>query len=466
MASLLLIFNTINEMNRRLFLELLAMLPLLESCKNTPDEIIPEPTPKGKVIVIGAGAAGMYAAYLLDKEGIDVQILEASNVQGGRMRTLNGFADFPVELGAEEIHGKNSVWYNIVQQSGATFLNNNTTNYIEWDGKVQSEAALKNNTAYQAALKFVETTESYAGTDLSVQALAQKQNLPTQSQNLVNALIGNEYGTSNARLSAKGVGEMNKLWSSGEDNVMVADRSLLNSLERYCKVIIPKIAFNTPVTAIDYSASTIQISTKIGRTYEGVRVIVTVPLPILKAKSITFTPTLPTTKTEAINKIGMDAGMKVILKFKTRFWADDLGSLYTTTRRAPEYWFTSLGRGKDNVLTAFITGEKAAALSNAGKEATIKFLLEDLDALYAGKASQNMDTHYFMDWAKEPYILGAYSYPALGGGIKHHQELAKSVHKRVFFAGEATHTAGHNATVHGALQSAEVAVKEIFTTFK
>ena len=58
------------------------------------------------VIVIGAGAAGLMAAYELSKKGKQVIILEAANRLGGRIHTLvdSSFSQ-PIELGAEFIHG-------------------------------------------------------------------------------------------------------------------------------------------------------------------------------------------------------------------------------------------------------------------------------------------------------------------------------------------------------------------------
>jgi len=60
----------------------------------------------GNVIIVGAGAAGLYAAKVLKEAGINVIILEASDTHGGRVKPLEGFADFHVEAGAEFVHGK------------------------------------------------------------------------------------------------------------------------------------------------------------------------------------------------------------------------------------------------------------------------------------------------------------------------------------------------------------------------
>ena len=57
-----------------------------------------------KVIIIGAGAGGLTAGYLLKQRGIEFEILEASSNHGGRMKRTKDFADFPIPLGGEWLH--------------------------------------------------------------------------------------------------------------------------------------------------------------------------------------------------------------------------------------------------------------------------------------------------------------------------------------------------------------------------
>ena len=71
----------------------------------------------GKVIIIGAGAGGLSAGYLLQQQGIDFQILEASAVYGGRMRINTDFADFPIPLGAEWLETGRGIFDDIVNDS-------------------------------------------------------------------------------------------------------------------------------------------------------------------------------------------------------------------------------------------------------------------------------------------------------------------------------------------------------------
>lgn len=69
---------------------------------------------KGKVLIIGAGAGGLSAGYLLSQLGLDFKILEASSETGGRMKINRDFADFPVSLGAEWIEGEKEVLDEII----------------------------------------------------------------------------------------------------------------------------------------------------------------------------------------------------------------------------------------------------------------------------------------------------------------------------------------------------------------
>ena len=73
---------------------------------------------EGKVIIIGAGAAGLAAAKILQRNNIDYLILEASNRYGGRLKENKTLADFPIDLGAEWIHHLPTVLNRLKGKSG------------------------------------------------------------------------------------------------------------------------------------------------------------------------------------------------------------------------------------------------------------------------------------------------------------------------------------------------------------
>ena len=69
---------------------------------------------KGKVLVIGAGAAGLSTAYFLQQQGVEFEVLEASSSYGGRIRVNREFADFDIPLGAEWIETQTKIFDEIV----------------------------------------------------------------------------------------------------------------------------------------------------------------------------------------------------------------------------------------------------------------------------------------------------------------------------------------------------------------
>lgn len=74
----------------------------------------------GKVIIIGAGAGGLSAGYLLQQQGIDFEILEASAMYGGRMKINTNFADFPIPLGAEWLETNTNIFQEIVNDAAVS----------------------------------------------------------------------------------------------------------------------------------------------------------------------------------------------------------------------------------------------------------------------------------------------------------------------------------------------------------
>lgn len=418
----------------------------------------------GTIIIIGAGASGIYSAYLLKKYApkASIKLLEASGTYGGRIRELDGFADFKIELGAEEVHGKTSTWYQIVDSTNANLITSprSETDFVMMDATLKSEDDAKSDPDYNKAQSAVNSCANYSGADIDCDSLARNAGVPNRTLHLVNALTGNEYGTSSNRLSAKGISQEDDLWSSGGQNYNVANRSYYSILQEKYGDVISEIIANTQIISIDYTMDQITLKDQNNNSFQCDKAIVTVPLTILQRGDITFNPVLPSEKLNAINNIGMGAGLKIILKFNNRFWDAETGSIYGNGI-IPEYWYTAKGRGNDHVLTAFVMGEKAEILSAAGASA-LTSVLSDLDAMFGSSVATNsIVDHHICDWTKEPFIAGAYSFAKNGDIIAHRTTLSQDISQKIYFAGEATHTAGHNSTVHGAIETAEREVKKI-----
>ncbi len=412
-----------------------------------------------RIIIVGAGASGLYAGRLLRDNGFPVTIIEASSTYGGRIRPLLTFSDYPIELGAEEIHGEKSLYTKLLKNNSISFFNTSISeNYYMCNGILKDEAEAESDEKYSKVIKAIQEIKTYKGQDISVESFLKKKNIDPKYFHIAEAIVGNEHGTNLNKLGMKALVRDLNLWDSGSENFLLKNRSHLSAIQDIVKLKDLFIIYDFPVVKIDSSGKGVVVFDSKWRKLEGDKIIITVPLSILKQGSIEFSPALPADKLNAIDKMGMDAGMKVIMKFTKRFWEESTGSIYSDGV-VPEYWTAGKIRSVNNtVLTAYITGENATYLSSLGKGA-IREVLIDLDRLFGKNvATKSLTDSFIMDWKKEPYIRGCYSYPAMSEGNSR-ELLANSIQEKIYFAGEATNIEGHSGTIQGALESAATAVK-------
>ena len=93
----------------------------------------------------------------------------------------------------------------------------------------------------------------------------------------------------------------------------------------------------------------------------------------------------------------------------------------------------------------------------------VEHSLQTLSTLLRVSQSELQNTFgeaYFHDWQTDPFSLGAYSYGKVGAN-EAQQALVEPIQNKLYFAGEATDTAGNNGTVHGAIASGYRAAKQI-----
>jgi len=416
----------------------LLLLPsFLSSCKK--ESLFEDLNYDSKVVIIGAGVAGMYAAYVLKRKGIDFTILEASSTHGGRLKKIEGFADFPIDLGAEWLHGNNSILSDLAIQAGAgPWVDNSDMKY--WFGN-----ELINKLPENIANKL----ESGSPADISIKAYAEQLGFGSEYDLILENLAG-DVGTSASRLSASEVIRENDTWVCGETDYKFNTTFYDFINDNIAAKVLDNIQLNTIISKIDYSTDKISIHDAVGNIIEADKVIVSVPITILKDGDIEFMPSLPAEKTEAFGKIGMDAGMKVYMKFSSKFYDDNISGGSLCAAYADEAFKRN---SDDAVLLGFIMGEQAEYLSGLGNDtAIVNALLGELDTMYDGQATASFVDSVVQDWGAEPFIRGAYSYSSIGIGNAR-KVAAKSVDSKLFFAGEAMNTNGHFQSVHGAAET-------------
>ena len=405
----------------------------------------------GKVIIIGAGAAGLYAAYILKSKGINFQILEASSKYGGRLGKLTGFANFPIDTGAQWLHGKNSILGDLITKSNTTItLDDSETKY--WF----------NN---QLVNSLPQNTDIFEGDnlpDISYKDYALQKGLGNEYKYIVENIAGDQ-GAAASRLSVFGNNQDEENWISGDDDFKFQETFFDLFDKQIASEVKDKILLNTIVSKIDYSQSEIIITASNNRLFNADKVIITVPIPILKSGDIEFIPALQNEKTNAFSKIGMDAGMKVFLKFNNKFFDQNIigGAICAA------YADDSIGKAQsDNILLAFIMGDQAAYLTALANDTAItNALLQELDMMYNGQATTSFIASHVENWTTNPFVKGAYSYSTVGMGDAR-KIATQAISKKLYFAGEAMNTNGHHQTVHGAVETGYREVINILNDIK
>ncbi len=417
--------------------------------------------PTQKVIIIGAGAAGLAAAHFLTKSGVECVLLEASERVGGRVYSREDLGTTPLELGAEEIHGEESAWFWLLQTHNFEILEYTHENEDLYfvDEKLLPEALLEQRIDYQNAYNYWDYLQEYQ----SKQPLAfhiwlkKQQSLFGAMSPFVKAWVENAYGTQAALLNVPDMVKVGNTWNSGETNFVLEKSSYQSALQKIFSAVLPLVQLGKIIHQIDYQNQEITLTSTQGETWKADKVLITIPLTQLQKQAINFQPTLPPAKQRAIESLQLGNVMKLILRFKESFWKENTGAIYPNALISEFY--TS---AKDNTpqLTAYISGQAYQTLSKLTEAEVLAQALDILSKIYQQPIAPLYDTHLLIDWKKEPFIEGAYSFPHIHAE-RYRSLLANPIDEKVFFAGEATNYHGHAGTVHGAVESAYRAVQEM-----
>jgi len=420
----------------------------LLSCRE--NLILPDSGYSGKVIIIGAGVAGLYAGYLLKSKGVDFTILEATNVAGGRVAKKTDFADFDIDLGAQWLHGLNSILGDLAVKTKTVISEDNSTTVFWYQEQLVTSLPVD-------VAKMVSPSNKKP--DISYADYATQQGLGDEYKYIVEQLAG-DLGADATDLSIKWTGTYEDEWSSG-DNDYKFEKSFFDLIDQHItSELAGFIQFGTVVEEIDYSNETISIKDRLGNNLEADKVIITVPITILQDGDITFIPDLPAEKKEAFGKIGMGAGIKAFLKFRKKFYDENIAGGEVCAAYADD----SVGKtGTDHVLLAFVMGKQAENLTALGADEPIaQALIVELDSMYNGEASTNILAWHIENWTTNPFVKGAYSFDKVGVGNAR-SIAAEPVDRKLYFAGEAMNLNGHHQSVHGAI---ETGYKEVIRILK
>ncbi|MDF2179937.1 FAD-dependent oxidoreductase [Aliiglaciecola sp. CAU 1673] len=437
-----------------------ALLVLVSACgsnKQSSDLPAPNESASTPFIVIGAGIAGLAAAKTLHKAGNPVVVLEARDRIGGRMYSDRSLGDTALDMGASWIHGtEDNPIHKLAESLQLPMQETDYDNALLYDSNGEQNAALYQDlTRLEEALESHLTTLAFIHPDGPVKQAFDRIKDDSGTADIPQKVV-DYVASANIEHDAAADIEDLSLWALMEGESFEGPEVLFpEGYDRITEHLATglDIRLNQVVQSIDYSQGAVLITTQDGNTFNAQKVIITLPLGVLKSDKVRFNPILPKEKREAIAAMGMGLLNKLYLKFDQVFWDPNVDAIgYVSSEKGRwNDWLNLAKYTGEPMLMAFSGGRVADAIERQSDEEIIEQAMAALSTIYKDKTLQPTD-YRITRWRQDPYALGAYSYMKVGANPDMREDLAESLQNMLYFAGEATHS-DYPATVHGAYLS-------------
>jgi monoamine oxidase len=359
--------------------------------------------PAKKVLVLGAGMAGLVAAYELSKLGHDVTVLEARTRPGGRVHTLREpFSDgLYAEAGAARIPDNHDL----------------THKYVK-------EFALPLEPFYPSrlsALRFDRGGREEVPIDGFTDAMTRN--------------YGEELGGNPER------------WHKIKGGMDLLPKAFAERLK-------DKIHYGSPVVKIEQDekqARVIFLDAGRRQTLTADNVLCTIPFSVLRNVDL---PALSAQKRDAIKNTRYDAVARVYLQTRNRIWEEKGLNGFAFTSGAIEIWQPTWSQpGPRGILMTYARPGEAERITGLKENERVATTLKQLDGMFSG-VRESFERGATKCWMDDEWSRGAWSFVGFTSFL-----TAISREGRIHFAGE--HLSPWFSWIQGALSSGLRAVKEI-----
>jgi monoamine oxidase len=444
-----------------------------------------------RVVVVGAGIAGLVAASELARAGHDPVVLEAQQRVGGRVLTLREpFAPgLWAEAGAMRLPRAHRLTMALVERYGIhvePFTMDNDETYCYFGGHRCRRADVQGD---PGALGFeVRERERMPPAQLWGAELAPFQTRLRDEGEAAWAAIATEYD----QYAVREFLELRE-WSEGAIEMfglLFNQEALMNSsflellreelgdcytdlvyveggTDLLPRAFLPEIGerirFGAKMVAIDQSPDgvTVHYRTGAGRfSVSGDYAIVTTPFPVLRHVEV-LTP-FSRAKQRAIRQLHYDASAKVFLQFRRRFWEDDdgiIGGGSVTDLAVRNVYYPDHGRptGRGVMLGSYTWGEDAQRWGSLSPEDRLVQALEDVTRLHP-QAAEEYEVGASKMWHDDEFAGGAFALFDPGQQTLLFEAIC-APEGRIHFAGE--HASLAHAWIQGAIESGVRVASEV-----
>jgi len=452
------------------------------------------PPAHSTVIVLGAGLAGLAAAYELRRAGHDVTILEAKADPGGRVRTLRDFAGGQyAEAGAQYITREHAVTLHYVAAFGLPLrpargpvrdvMAHVHGRRFRLDGYGRGVVPLR-LTAREQATGVFGLTALYLERELraalhlarrgwppswlrpldavSLSQLLRERGASPSALDVIQALQIGLVGDGLTEVSALEGVMMEAAATSRQLFEIVGGNDLLPAaFARRLRACIQTHAVVTRLAPSERGVGVTYRTARGPRVLTAARVVCTLPFPVLAR--IAVTPPWPADKQRAIREMTLAPVTRTFQQFRRRSWeCEDLGG-YAVTDLAIQnvYSPTVTQRGARGILASYTGGRRARKLGALREARRQAIVARDLSAVFGDLGP--IETSASFVWQDEPYAGGGFAY-FTPGQLTTLLPIARRAEGRIHFAGE--HTSLWHGWMNGALESGRRAAREVHAALR
>jgi polyamine oxidase len=410
--------------------------------------------PVERVVVIGAGIAGLTVANALTHGGVECVVVEARDRIGGRLHTVN-LAGSMVDLGASWIHTPvGNPMRAFAGQAGVRCRSANPLPELAgFDcgerrrlsaAEVETNIGLQLDGFPQARGRLLAELGPGASAADGIEAFVAGAGLaPGPARRARQGMYALVEGESAGLAEDQ---SLRWMWNETEYGGHYFGDVPAGGYRRLAEAMAAGVdlRLGAAVAEIACSAGGVRVRSADGTSQEGSHVVVTVPLGVLKRGAPRFRPALPPGRLAAIARLGFGRYEKVALRFDEPFWrAAGLphAMIFPRDPSAPAVWAIGLdafGAGPVLVFQIFHSAARHVLAAAPGDAAqwVLGLLAEAI-----GRSCPAPTAAAVTSWANDPCSGGAYTHIPPGAHPADADLLGEPIGGRVLFAGEHTQSA-------------------------